>query len=408
MSQTHKNSFYIAAAVFIMTTSLFVFPEDFFNLKKNIVNNSWRRIGFVYVQPSLLLKEVGYSSNIYYYGDNVQPDWTADIGTELRLSSILGKRFIFRITETPYYSFYLHNKSEENFNNRFRGEAFSHFGNININYSYSFGRYKSRPTSEFGARTNIKNRVNDISVEFGDQRSLFAGLYYSNGKITYEDRNYLDNYDLPGSMDKIDNVFGGFLNIPIFTKTRLLLKFEYFEYAFINESIRDGIGDRAYLEIKFPEISIIRGSFTIGLKYFKPGAQGAEEYIKPVGSGKISLRFLRKLKFNFGYAIDNQYSFWELDAYYDHISFNIGADFYATRNLRIGYNYSSEKNRYRKISGDAIGRNDNITTSEGTIVLRVSSNTGIGIKYTFFSSGSSIPGFNRNYSFIGGYLTHEF
>ena len=111
-----------------------VYADDFFTLRKKIEDSSWRKIGFVYIKPSLIIQDVGYSSNIYSFEESAKPDWTADLGVEFIFSSIISRRIIFRIKETPYYSFYLHNKKEENFNNIFNGEMFTYLGKININY----------------------------------------------------------------------------------------------------------------------------------------------------------------------------------------------------------------------------------------------------------------------------------
>src|SRR4030042_6643097 len=92
--------------------------DDFFQVRENIIENSRFRLGFFYVTPLLSLENVGYSTNIYRYNDIAEPDWTADLGVDLRLAALLGKRFILVLKDNPYYSFYLENKSEEAWNNK--------------------------------------------------------------------------------------------------------------------------------------------------------------------------------------------------------------------------------------------------------------------------------------------------
>jgi hypothetical protein len=312
------------------------------------------------------------------------------------------------LTETPYYSFYLHNKEEENFNNRLKADIFTYFGNININYSYSNGRFKTRPTSEFGAKTVIRNLTHNISLDLGKQNSLFFTVYLLNNRVLFEDINYLDNYDLSGTMDKITNTFGAAVNIPIFTRTRISFHFEYFDNNFINDKTRNGFGRKAYTQIDFPEVGIIKGKFSIGMKYFNPDAKDAEEYLKPTGSGNVSIRLFRKLNLFLGYTIDNHYSFSQSDAYFDMRSYSIGTNFYLTRFLRIGYKFTSISNKYRLISDESLVRSDSWVSSDATVIFKIKGNLGFGIKYTYFSGRSTNLDFVRNYSFIGGYITHEF
>jgi len=405
------KSFSFVIILLLLTISGFfssVYSSDFFTLKKSIEENSWRKIGFIYIKPSLMIRDVGYSSNIYSYDESREPDCTADLGAKFIFSSILGNRFIVRLTDTPYYSFYLHNKEEENFNNRLKADLITYFGNININYSYSNGRFKTRPTSEFGAKTVIQNLSHNISLDLGKQNSLFFSIYLRNNKILFEDINYLDDYDLSGIMDKVTNTFGGAINIPIFTRTHISFHFEYFEDNFLNDNRRNGFGRKAYTQIEFPEVGIIKGKFSIGIKYFDPGAKDAKEYLKPVGSGNISIRLFRKLNLFLGYTIDNHYSFSQSDAYFDTRSFSIGTNFYLTRFLRVGYRINNISNKYRLISDESLVRSDSWVSSDATVVLRIKGNLGLGIKYTNFSGRSSNLDFVRNYNFIGGYITHEF
>ncbi len=384
------------------------FAKDFFKVKESIEESSWRKIGFIYIKPSLMIRDVGYSSNIYSYEKSKNPDWTADLGASFIFSSILGNRFIIRVTDTPYYSFYLHNKKQENFNNRLKADLITYFGNINIHYSYSGGRFKTRPTSEFGAKTVIRNLSHNISLDLGRQNSLFFTIYLKNNRILFEDINYLDDYDLSGTMDRIANTIGGAVNIPIFTRTHISFHFDYFDNNFLNNSLRNGFGRKAYTQIEFPEIGIIKGRFSIGMKYFNPSEKDAEEYLKPVGSGNVSIRLFRKLNLLLGYTIDNHYSFSQSDAYFDTRSFSIGTNFYLTRFLRIGYRFSNINNKYRLISDESLVRSDSWVSSDATVVFRIKRNLGFGIKYTNFSGRSTNLDFVRNYSFIGGYITHEF
>ena len=100
------------ALVFFITISC-ARGEDFFSLKKRLVDSSRYRIGFLYINPLLTLENVGYTDNIYSYDNLSRPDWTADVGMDLKVSSILGDRFIVVLSDKPFYSVYVENKNEE-------------------------------------------------------------------------------------------------------------------------------------------------------------------------------------------------------------------------------------------------------------------------------------------------------
>ncbi len=400
-------------SIFILLTLLLIdttnlYSEDFFLIKSDIIRQSWRKIGFLYITPSLLLQEVGYYTNIYSYEQNENPDWAADLGADIKIASILSNRFILKINETPYYSYYKKNKKEEGFNNKFKGEVFTYMGNINIAYSYSYGKYKARPSTEFGARTVIKKLNHTLRFDIGKQGSINISAWLGFNRTGFEETDYLNEYNLSKSLDKTEKTAGTAISFPLFTKTSLSLNGEYFEYEFTNEEIRNGQGEKIFLELKFPKISIIKGSLSLGLKHFRPYKETADEYVKPYGSGSISIRLFSKIKFNLNYSVDNYYSFWQPDVYYDNRAISAGADYYPFHKIRLGYKIGFEKSRYKRISGEYLGRQDDITTSEFSIIFRLNKSDGLGLKYTFFRARSTLLDFDMNYSFIGGYLTHEF
>ena len=96
--------------IILFLISLNLFSEDFFRVKEKIVRESWKKISFIYLYPRLSIRNIGYSNNIYLMKEDSEPDWTADLGLQMILSSIFLNRFIFQIDEFPYYSFYAKNK----------------------------------------------------------------------------------------------------------------------------------------------------------------------------------------------------------------------------------------------------------------------------------------------------------
>jgi hypothetical protein len=103
-----------------------VHAEDFFKIKKQLIEEAQLKIFTLYITPALTIGNVGHNTNIYAYQDEARPDWTADVGISLRTASIMKDRLILMITEHPYYSFYLKNKQEEAFNNKFQFGAYTH------------------------------------------------------------------------------------------------------------------------------------------------------------------------------------------------------------------------------------------------------------------------------------------
>ncbi len=263
MKKDRVNRLIIFFLCFFGSGSLFIWADDFFKIKKQIVEGAWKKAAFFYITSTITLNDLGYTSNIYSYQELEEPDWTADLGLNLKVSSILGNRFILTITEDPYYSFYAENKDQRAFNNRLKAALYTYLGRINLKYQFSDDYIRARPTSEFGA--NVRTRTNEhlLSLDYGRYENFFINFYLKQRKIEYDDEHYLGNYNLKHFLNQKELRAGVNLNKIIFTKTRLFLNYEYFEHTFDYEIIRNGIGGQLSLGMEFPEISSIKALYNL-------------------------------------------------------------------------------------------------------------------------------------------------
>ncbi|MCK5220350.1 MAG: hypothetical protein KAR14_02115 [Candidatus Aminicenantes bacterium] len=198
------------------------------------------------------------------------------------------------------------------------------------------------------------------------------------------------------------------INKVIFTRTLFFLRSEYFNISFDSDTQKNGSGGIFSVGIKFPEVSILKGQFQMGVKYFTPEDPAASKYSKPNGSGNVSFRLTKRFKLGFSYEIDNYYSYFEPDQYFDLRRYTVGLDYYMGRNIKAGYSFSAGETVYRKLAGEDTGRIDRIEQSDLRLGVRISGNMEFGIRYTRYFGRSSFYEFTRNYNFIGGYINHEF
>jgi hypothetical protein len=381
---------------------------DFFTIRENIIHKTWKKIGMFYLSPSFTLSDTGYSSNIFSYQEMEEPDWTADAGIGLKVSSFLGNRFIISIDENPYYSFYSTNKDQEAFNNRFKLALYTYIGRFNFKYQYLNDHIKSRPSTEFGARVRTNTRAHTLSSEYGNYQHFFINVYVGQSAMTYDEEEYLDSYNLKDLMNRQQLRAGIKLNKTIFTQTHLILNYEFFQYTFNNHSERDGLGHLLSLGIQFPEIGILKGSLTFGIKAFNPGNSLYKDFTKPFGSGKVSITLLKRIKLHVNYLADNFYSFWNADQNYFENAIGMGVEFYLTKSLKLGYNYRSGRLTYENLLEGNQTRQDDFRMSTFTLGIKIFKNVGIGIDCRIYRTESSEIDFIRNFEFIGGHIIHEF
>ncbi len=400
----------IISVIFVCALSSLVQAEDFFALKKRLVDNSRFQLGFLYINPFLTLENVGYTNNIYSYDNIVQPDWTADIGADIRVSSILGNRFILALRDRPFYSFYVKNKNEEAFNNNLNVALHSYLGRLNVTFEAERSTFRQRPTREFGARVRFTRESETLSIDYGKHTSFFLNVYAGVTRHSFEDDTYLGNaeFDLSRFLDREELNAGVNLNKMVFSRTRMYLNYEYFNYSFTHTPERNGDGSLVSLGFILPEIGHITGSVRVGYKFYSPRNPVYQDYSTPFGTGKLSFLLFRRLKLKIDYLLENFFSFYNPQQYYNDRSVGAGAEFYFTRNIKIGYEYHIGKMVFRNLSDGAVRRTDDTRRSAATFSVRMFKNLGIGLQYIRFQGESDESNFSRSYEFIGGYITHEF
>ena len=400
--------FLLAIALFMVLSS--AYGEDFFSLKKRLVDSSRYRFAFLYINPYLTLENVGYTDNIYSYDNISRPDWTADIGLDLRVSSILGDRFIVVLRDKPFYSLYLENKNEEAFNNNLNVALHTYLGRLNLTFEAERSSYRQRPTREFGSRVRFTREGETVSIDYGKHTSFFVNLYAGVVRHRFEDDNYLGNpeYDLSRLLDREEMNAGVNVNKIVFSRTRMFLNYEYFSYSFTHSPDRNGDGSLVSLGFILPQIGLITGSIRVGYKFYSPRNPIYQEYSTPFGTGKVSVMLFRRLKLKFNYLLENYFSFYNPEQYYNDRTAGLGAEFYFTRAIKVGYDYHVGRMTFRNLVDGALRRTDNTSSSTVTLGIRLYKNFGIGVQYVRFQGESDEFNFSRSYEFIGGYVTHEF
>lgn len=384
-----------------------VYADDFLAVKERIIREAWIKKFSLYISPTLSITDLGYTSNIYSYQDIEEPDWTADVGINLRAAAILKDRFIFMIDEFPYYSFYAKNKNEEAFNNKFQFTVYTHVGRFNLDYRFNLNYIRGRPNSEFGVKTRIKERNHRVSLDWGRHDRFYINLYAAQDQSQYTDERYLEDYDL-SQLDREDLLLGIGLNKRIFARTRLSLNYEYYEYRFLYAPGKDGIGGKLSVAVDFPEISRVQGSLRYGWKSFFPKNPVYTDFSKPFGAGRLSIRVFRRFKFHFNYLVDNFFSFWNPDQYFDERSFEAGVEYYLSSRIKVGYWYQAGDLSYKNLVDGTETRKDNIYSARFSIGIRIFRTMGIALVYTTYRADSNRLDFTRRYNFIGGSIIHEF
>lgn len=398
----------IVVLVILVSAWSFLEADDFFKVKERILENYRWRFASLYITPALTLENMGYSSNIYMYEKQAEPDWTADIGIEIKLAKILAKRFIFIVNERPYYSFFAKNRDERAFNNLFRFNLHTYLGSFNLAYILEWDDIRTRPNSEFGTRIRHRNRNDTLSLDIGRHDALYINLYSGWRQLDYENDNNLPDYNVEGNLNRDEWKIGLKVNRMIFSRTLFFVNYEYFDYRFSSSSRRDGTGNLVSLGLIFPEDGRITGNLRLGYKFYQPRNPEFQDYSAPFGSGEVSVTLFRALRLRFNYLVDNFFTFYQPSQYFQERSLDTTVEYYLNRNLKIGYRYFYGILAYKNLIDGLEMRRDNVERWSVILGVKIFKTIGIGLEYANYRADSDQVDFVRSYHFIGGYITHEF
>lgn len=403
-----QGRFYSSLVTIFILLSLSLFSQDFFSHRDQILDNHWKKLGPLYLTPALLIRNLGYSDNIYQYSAYAAGDWTADLGLRLQSDILLGRRLILSYQLTPEYHFYAENSELSNWTAGQRLELHSYLGFLDLRVGGQLNQSWGVPNPEYGLSLRYKTRGGDLAISLGNPNYLHLQFHGSLTENEYEDRRYIGVYDLSLFDYRLQSA-GLALGTRVFTRTRLSLSYTRQELRYPSLPDLDAAIDQLGLNLVLPELSSLRGSLSLGVQRYRPKNGAFSPLDTPYGSGSVIFQPGKRWRLVLGYRISVQNSFRETDRVLLQAGWNAGLDIYLARRWRVGYRLNDNRLSYRLRSeaGTTLFR-DHFQTHGAVLAYRLFQKTAIGLSWSRVHSLETGSGWGRNYSFIGGYLETDF
>jgi hypothetical protein len=363
----------------------------------------------------------GYDSNVYYQHEISEPisDYVAVFPAEINAHFIHKNRLILSLAWNPEYVYYLNEERERRWNNaislKFKLRLLRQ---LVLSGGYAYSNRRRRPSSEFDVRANeiIRGYHGGLFFESGWKTSL--GFIGSIRNISYEDITD-PGEEIYLSRDLNREEKNGSLEFyyRILSKGYFFISGGYTEYDFeyVESSWRDSYSYQVYSGIRFPILGKIRGTLSLGYKELVPRSKEKSGFSGIVGNTSLDFR-LRRFGFRLNYISDVYFSYWTNSIFFNEDRYGAGASFYPTKFLRVDYNFSYGEARYPEPvlqsmpdgSYEERYRKDIYRTHSAGIVFRIIKNTGIGLTVNWWERQSNFIRENRNWGFVGMYLTYDF
>jgi len=366
--------------------------------KIKIQNEALWQKGSLYVRIFPIVKTLGYDFNIFSLGSPGEGDWVFDGGLGGRLS-LLRPGFYLSSTFSPHYLIFLHHPQENFLNREITGEIGLRIWKFNFYFSYSDSKEKARPSFELGPRVASRRKTHLFSVDISPEHPLSLEVVGRRDEYSY----IQISGGLPAfSADRTEYTYILRLRRRIFSATRLVFSMGYRRSLFKWNEERNALHQWGEVGIIFPEISRVKGSFSLGFKQLSSlKKEGGFRFQGLKGRGNLSVE-LGTLLFSLSYNLDWIYSVFV-------------ADVVRVKNLRAGGGMKLVRDNFRLQGWYSRGellflfssRIDEVRNYGVQFLFRVSPKGFLGVQYFWLRATSSVGGWSRLIKTIGGVVVYE-
>ncbi len=323
-------------------------------LQRKLDEAAWH-FGPFFIQPRLILANVGVDSNVFYSPSNPVKDFTLTAGPAATIYLPIHRKFVLSAYGSPQYVWYSKTEQERTWNYYFNGAAQLSLKNVFLSVEGVYSDARERWSTEIDIRPRRQ--------EIGYGGSMLVRLAHKTSfslaartvEYDYESAVYGDGWDVREKLNRRES----YANLSFYhqssSQRRLFLDFEYGEYAFEFSSqaaISDSRSAGAYAGLEFSPLGRrVRGRIRLGYKKFDVLAAGAPDYNGLVGDCLLSIRLATPFVIRGSYVRDVRFSLWYDNPYYLETRPGVGASVYVLRFLRFDYDYSRGRNEYPLVGG---------------------------------------------------------
>jgi len=271
--------------------------------------------GPVTLYPSIVLRDVGFDSNIRNDADEAQGDFTLTAQPRLRAAVPFGSTLLSTSVTVGlvYYATY---KDQQSVNRLFEGRLEGLISRLRPFLAATLNHTRERAGYEIDARVLRE----EASVSGGAELKLtgitsLTASYRSTTQNYGEDEGFLGT-PLANQLDHTTNVASVGVKYALTPLTTVSRDMEWQRDLFDTSTIRDADSVRVMPGVQFSPDAVITGRVAMGFRQFTPRASVLAGFGGLVGSANVSYTMLNVTTFSVEATRDVMYSFEPATPYY--------------------------------------------------------------------------------------------
>lgn len=281
------------------------------------VRESYRsHAGPFYVNPGLILRDLGMDSNVFNQPAEPKSDFTFTLSPRADVAVPVAHRALFKVgvgVDLVYYQKY---SSERSANPRFAPRAEVYLNKLSFFGEGSYLRSRQRPNYEIDARSLRTERWLGGGVGYQYSPKLALELSARRADLEYDPEEIYLNVPLYETLNRDSRMYAGVVRYALTPLTTLVLKGDTSQDRFPHSPVRDADTTRIMPGVEFGARALITGSAYVGVRQFRTKSDAVEDFDGLVASAALGYTLLGRTAFVVTADRDVTYSFERFQPYY--------------------------------------------------------------------------------------------
>jgi len=388
-----------------------VFQDDL----ANVIKSARLHFGPFRLKPGFSVRSIGYDDNIYY-GDTPRSDVTATLSPRVTAYLPFRRSLYLWLEENPEYAFYARVREGRALTNSLGvgGKALI-LSRFVLSGRYRHDSRRQNFTSEIGWLGLRTTEFFETGLSWETPRKTSFGFRAYWSRDRYEDLSTSEGlFWVSRTLNRSEHGTAADLYYLLRPETYLFLEADFCEYLFAEEAARyrDGSSVEMTGGIQFPLLRALQGTLSLGYMVITPRDPTRDGYRGLTGETGLSFRKGR-LGVNLGFERKPTFSIYGEYNHYVDTRVTAGTSFYATRFLKLNYDFNVGWLDYpvlpgEAIAGDVSGRRERQQSHVFAFLLRVKRRTGVGLTWTTGRWSSTRLDTDRRRNFLGLVIAQDF
>jgi len=265
-------------------------------------------VGPVVLSPTIVLRDIGFDSNIRNEAGDPKQDFTLTAQPRVRAAVPFGSTQLTGAV-TLGFVYYATYKSEQSINRLYEGRFEGTASRLRPFFAAAFNHTRERGGYEIDAR--VLRQETNVSAGAELKLTPVTSLtgFYRRVTQNYGDEARFLGTALAGQLDQATDVASGGLRLAMTPLTTVFLDVERQRDRFDRSTLRDADSVRVLPGVEFAPTAVITGRVAAGFRHFNPLDPRVEPFHGLVASANVAGTFLGATRVSVEANRDVMYSF---------------------------------------------------------------------------------------------------